>query len=845
MRALLAFFSWRHARRRPLRVLLGAAAIALGVVLVVSMDVANATVARAFARTVDDLSGKAEWQVTRAGGLGVDAAALERLRGVEGAFFAPVVQRSLALDDATLLVLGVDFVRDSPLRMYRFEGAPGDVASAAGAALVPGSIVVTRAFAERRGLRPGARLAVEGPRGRAELLVSGVLAADGPARVFGGNFALMQLGAAQELFGLQGRFDRIDAAGAPRAALEAALGPDYSVRPVPRTSPAVDEALLRIRAMGAISAIALMVGLFIIYNSVSISVVERVREIGILRSVGATRRQILGAIVLEWALVGAAGSVAGVALGYALARGLVAMTARSVNMLVPAVDVTEIALAWPGALAALCIGTLTAAGAALVPGLEAIGLAPVVLLRQGTYRMRALARYPRSFATGVGVVVAAGLFLLLAPVRQPTPVLLAATTVAFFALALCGPQVTVWLARATRPWLRRSARVEGYLAADNVGQAPQRTALTVVAFGGAVAMMVSSAALVAAFERSGGRWMEEAFPFDFSLSRTDLSASIYGTGSYGEELIDEVRGVAGVEQVYGVKSAFLPFRGTEIMLIAVDLEGFFAMHRARGGGLLPPEDPAATAAMLAGESVLVSENLAWLQDLAPGDALDLPTPDGPRRFAVQAEIEDYSWPAGAVLIDRGVYKRVFGDDTISYTDVRAVPGRVEEAKAGIAQLVRDRGTFFLYEVKDLQQVGHDTLQKAMALAHVQVLIAMAIGFLGIVNTLLISVLRRTREIGLLRAVGATRAQVRRTIVLEAWVTAMLGALFGVGAGLVGAAVPIRMFAQRVTGFWVPFVTPWPTIWLALGASMVLGLLASWLPARRAGRLNVLDAIAYE
>lgn len=843
MRALLLFFSWRHARRRPLRVLLGAVAIALGVSLVVSMAVANTTVERAFERTAGDLAGKAEWEVTRAGGLGVDAEALERLRGVQGAFFAPVVQRSLSVDGVTLLVLGIDFGRDSPLRMYRFEGAEQNVAAVAGAALRPGSLVVTRTFAQARGLRAGSRLVAEGPRGRSELTVGGLLEAEGPARVFGGNFALMELRAAQELFGLAGRFDRIDVAGAPQAAVAAALGPDYAVRPVDRSSPAVEEALLRIRSMAAISAIALTVGLFIIYNSVSISVVERVREIGILRSIGATRRQILSAIVLEWTLVGAAGSLLGVALGYALARALVAVTAQSVNMLIPAVDVTEIALAWPGAVAALLAGTLTAAGAALLPALEAVGLAPVVLLRQGTYRARAGARYPRSFAAGVLLVAAAVLFLLLAPARIPTAALLAATTVAFFALALCGPQATVWLARLARPSLRRLARVEGYLAADNVSQAPQRTALTVVAFGGAVAMMVSSAALVAAFERAGERWMAQAFPFDLSLSRTDLSSSIYGAGAYDEVVLDEVRGVDGVELAYGVKSAFLPFRGTEIMVIAVDLEPFFEMHRRRGGA--PPFDAAAGAALASGEEVLLSENLAYLQGLEPGDAVELPTPEGPRRFTARAVIEDYSWPAGAVLMDRGAYARLFQDDTLSYTDVRAAPGRAGDVRAGLAELVKNRGTFFVYDVADLQRVGRETMDKAMALANVQVLIAMAIGFLGIVNTLLISVLRRTREIGLLRAVGATRAQVRRTIVMEATVTALLGALFGLAAGLAGGALPIRLFAQRVTGFSVPFVTPWPTLALALGASLALGLCASWLPARRAGRLNVLDAIAYE
>ena len=842
MGALLRFFSWRHGRKRPVRVLLGMAAVALGVVLYVSIDIAQTTVERSFEKTVDDLAGRAEWQVTRAGGTGVDEAALEKLRDIPGAYFAPVIQRSIVVGDATVLVLGVDFWRDTPMRMYTFEGSPADMKAFVGAALRPGTIVVTRAFAARRGLKVGSKIEADTPRGHASLVVGGILEAEGPARVFGGNFAIMELRAAQSLFGLKGRVDRIDVAGAAREKVEAALGPAYAVGPVSRRNAVVDDALARIRSMASISAIALVVGLFIIYNSVSISVVERVREIGILRSVGATRRQILSTVVLEWTLVGFAGSVAGVALGWALARGLVAFTAKTVNMYALAVDVSRVVFSWPGAVVAVAAGTAVAAGAALLPGLEAMGITPVGLLRQGTFQYRASPRYRRSFAVGVALIAASAAMLAVIPTKLPTAGLLAVSTVAFFAIALCGPQVTVWIAQATRPLLRRFFRVEGYLAADNVSKFPQRTALTVVAFGGAVAMMVASASIVESFDRSGTRWLDEALPFDLTLNCTDLSGSIYSQNAYEDAIVAEVQGLDGVELAYGVRSTLVPFGGTDVMLLAIEMDGYFDMHGRRGSHWTGVAD---TPELRSGACVLVSENFAYLRGVRAGESMELPTPDGPRRFAVAGLVEDYSWPGGTVLIDRFAYRRIWADDTVTYTDVRAKPGAKARARSELVALVKGRGTFFVYEVSDLKKVARDTMDQGMALVNVQVLIAMGIGFLGIVNTLLISVLRRTREIGLLRAVGATRAQVRRTIVIEAVFIAFVGAVLGAAAGLVGAAVPLRMFTLRITGFWVPFAVPWPTLALAAGAALVLGLVASWVPARRAGRMDVLGAIAYE
>ncbi|NUN49966.1 MAG: ABC transporter permease, partial [Candidatus Brocadiae bacterium] len=432
--------------------------------------------------------------------------------------------------------------------------------------------------------------------------------------------------------------------------------------------------------------------------------------------------------------------------------------------------------------------------------------------------------------------------------RVPPDALLAVTTVAFFAIALTGPQLTFWAARAARPLLRKLFRIEGYLAADSLSRTPQRTALTVSAFGGAISLMIATSSIVGSLQLSTERWMEDSFPFDLSVNATDLQSALYSSAAYSTEVLEISRAVPGVASAYGVRAVFVPRGEIEIMLMSVDVAEFFAMHRARGrsAGPVQFDTPAIVAALRSGDGVIISDNFAELNRLDTGGTVTLPSPAGPRTFRILGRAEDYSWPAGTVLMDRSAYARLWGDDSLTYTDILLAPGADErEVRRALSEKLKDRTTVFIYSVPQLQEIARSTLAQALRLSYVQVLIALVIGFLGIVNTLLISVLLRTREIGLLRAVGTTRAQIRRGVMIEAVFIALTGSALGVFAGLAGSGWPIRLYILAKTGFWMPFVIPWSTLALAAGAGAVLGIAASLVPARRAARLNVLEAIAWE
>ena len=331
---LLRLIAWPYLRKHRLRSALTVAGIALGVALLVGMHTANDSVLAAFRDTVERISGKAQLQVT-AGDAGFPEDVLDRVQAVpEVAAAAPVIEAEVDTGLAghgKLLVVAVDMTGDRSLRDYDFENGDDDVIDDPLVFIAqPDSIILTRQFADRTGIRAGSRISfdtVEGPR---QFTVRGLLKEGGMAQAFGGNLAIMDIYAAQKLFGRGRRFDRIDIGlreGATveqgKAAIERALGPGLTVdRPGGRTRDF--ESLLGVYtlAIKISSVFALLIGMFIIYNSFAIAVTERRAEIGILRALGATRGQVRALFLSESALAGALGSAAGIGLGLAFARSL-------------------------------------------------------------------------------------------------------------------------------------------------------------------------------------------------------------------------------------------------------------------------------------------------------------------------------------------------------------------------------------------------------------------------------------------------------------------------------------------------------------------------------------------
>jgi putative ABC transport system permease protein len=844
----LRYFSWRYLRRHPFRVFLSVMSVALGVALFSSFDISNKSTEAAFRRTVKKLAGNAQLQVIRNRILGLPEEALQKLEGIEGVKAAPVLQLSTTMPGSpeALLVLGLDFGREASFRLW--DVAQGEKPQLHPLLFLRGDVIlVSRGFAERRGLKLGSTFKIDTPTGPRPVTVGAIFKDEGPAQVFGGNVAVLPLKTAQRLFRREGSVDRVELlisgdVDAAAARVRQSLGPEYLVQPPPTQNSFLDEALTRLRAMLGVSVVALLVGIFIIYNSVSISVIERVREIGTLRAVGATRSQIFGVILLEWMTLGFLGSAGGLGLGILLAKSLIGIWTREVNQVTMIVDISELVLLPRTVASSLALGTLTTLFAAFFPARAAMSISPIEMLRQSLFVMKSAGNYYRAFASGL-LSLGVSLLLLLGAVTFEGSGLVA-SFFAFLGAALILPQVTLWGSAAAGPLLRRVFHLLGFLAADNIAKFPQRTALTVVALAGALAMMVSSSSIVLGIKARSAEWMEEAFPFDCTVNSIDYSSTLYANVTLPEEVTSLVESVEGVDFTYGVRASLQDFGNRDVMIFAIELEKYARMQQRKGknGFLLPGTLPE----LLAGRGVIVSKNFASLHHVKPGESIELSTARGPVRFKVLGAYEEYSWPQGSMFLHRPVYQELWGDPGLSYLDVKFKEGEDgERVRRRIVERLKARHSLFVYGVADLKKLIDTIMNNTQALMNVQVALAMLIGFFGIVNTLLISVMRRTREIGLLRAVGMTGRQVGTMILIESLFIAVVGAILGIGLGLLGARWPLAMHVEQVSGYWLPLYVPWATMGVAAAASVVIGIVASILPARRAASIKILEAITYE
>ncbi|MBV8879327.1 MAG: ABC transporter permease, partial [Planctomycetaceae bacterium] len=797
---------------------------------------------------VGALAGNAQLQVVKSRSFGVEEEALKKVDTVPDVKAAPVLQLGTTVPGSpdSLLLMGLDFNREASFRLW--DVAEGEKPQINPLAFLGGDmILISRSFAAKRGLKLGGAFKIDTPTGQRVVQVGAIFKDEGPAQIFGGSIAVMPLKTAQRLFRRQGTVDRIEILTTANvddvaARLRTALGPDYIVRPPPQSNSFLDEAMTRLRALLGVGVVALLVGVFIIYNSVSISVVERVREIGTLRAIGATRRQIFGVILLEWVILGLLGSAGGLGLGIGLAKALIRIWTKEVNQVTMVVDVSQLDILPRTVIGSLVLGTLTTLVAALFPAGAAMSISPLDMLRQGLFKMRAAGGYFRTFVIGL-TSLAVSLALMAEPLRFEN-VGLVASFFAFLGAALIMPQATLWVSKAASPLLRRVSELCGFLAADNIAKYPQRTALTVIALAGALAMMVSSSSIVAGIKHRSFEWMEDALPFDCTVNSIDYGSTIYANATLPEDAPSLVQSVEGVDFSYGVRSVLQDYGDRDIMIFAINMDGYAKMQETRGrhGFLRPGTLPD----LVAGKGVIASENFALLHHLKKGDALELATPKGPRTFRILDTYEEYAWPQGSLYLHRPVYEEQWSDPALTYLDVKFKPAVDKvDVRRRIVEKLKEKHSLFVYSVEDLKRVSDTVMDNTLVLMNVQVALAVLIGFFGIVNTLLISVMQRTREIGLLRAVGMTTRQVGTMIVIESSFIALVGALLGIALGLAGARWPLALHVAQVAGYWLPLYVPWTTVGIAFAASILIGAVASILPARRAASIQVLEAITYE
>jgi putative ABC transport system permease protein len=847
---LLRLISWPYARKHLLRTLLTTAGIVLGVGVFVGMHTASQSVLSALHQTVDRIAGATQLQVT-AGETGFDEDVLERVQALPQVNVAVPVVEAVAETglpgQGSLLILAVDMTGDRSLRDYALESGDEAVVDDPLVFLAqPDSLIVTREFAGRNGLHSNSRVPMRTMDGEKVFTVRGIMKSGGLTSAFGGSVAVMDVYAAQQVFGRGRKFDRIDLSVAEgftvdqcRQALVAQLGRGFQVDPPSTRGRQFDEVLRVYSAtMNITSVFALVIGMFIIYNSFAIAVTQRRKEIGILRALGATRAQVRRLFLLEGALAGLVGSAVGVGFGLVLAGGVAGSIGQMIQGVYGIAQRVDHVEADPWLLVfAMAMGVVTSLVAAFLPARNAARVDPVKALQKGRYQVLSEGenRVRRRAALVLAAAAAGCLFV------PGTIAFYAGLVFAILSALLLTPALALWLTRGLRPVLRWLRPVEGALAADSLLQSPRRTSSTVAALMLSLAITIGLGGIARASYESITDWVTTALNPDLfvTASPTLTGRHFLFPGHLGPT----IRQVPGVAEVQLVRSPRIVFRGTPVLLVSLEIDKW--AERARRHPVQGREDEMYREAA-SGRGVILSENLAVLKGIQAGETVEIDSPTGTLRLPVSGVVKDWSDQSGVIFLDRSVYTRWWNDDRVNIFRVYVRRGA---SAAAVRQSILDRmgGTrrLFVLTNEDVKKYINDLTDQWLSLAYSQIAVAVLVAILGIMNSLTVSIMDRRRELGVLQAVGGLRRQLRHTIWMEAVSVGVVGLLLGLALGALNLHYVLQIANRDISGTGLDYRYPVGIALMLVPVILASAFVAAIWPAESAVRGSLVQALEYE
>jgi putative ABC transport system permease protein len=831
--------SLRHLLRHPAQLALALVGLALGVGTIVAVDIATASARRAFELSLAAVNGPATHQIT-GGPQGIDEALYARLRthpltaGQAAVPLSPVLQGYVTVGGRVMQLIGIEPFASAQLEDAQ-AGAPALVLHGAEEArdwfTRPGTVIMSAATADALGI---------GTTGEVQLTIGGVkhpatlIARIADAGAGFDGLILTDIAQAQEWLGSPGRLSYIDvrlpqgAAGAALLARLAALLPAdlevHSTRASARETFAMTDAFTT--NLKAMSLLALLVGMFLIYGAVSFAVLQRRTLFGVLRALGATRAELLGIVLSEAAVLGIAGACCGVLLGVAIGRALVGLVSQTINDLYFVVAVNEVSVPAGVLIKAVCAGLATALAAALLPALEVAGSSPQLSLARSVLERRSL-RLARAL-TGVSGLLALGAALTVAASSRSLLAGFAALFMLLLSVAALTPACLHALAQACA---RLGATVSpvARLACADVAASLSRTGVAVAALGMALTAMIGVAVMVESFRESLRAWLVQTM-------RADVYVSAPGVADSLERRLDPevIRALLGVPGVRGHSEARRVTVGSASG--PVELDAVRLLPESYAGFVLTQGDAAQAWPQFLAGAVLVSEPLAWHLALAPGRTLTLTTAAGPRAFAVSGVYREYGNERGEVLMDLTTYRRLWHDAGIAALGLYLAPG-VEPAAAvsALRAAVRGRQALLIRSSADIRALSMNIFERTFVITRVLYWLAAGVAAVGLLSALLAWELTRSRELALLRTLGLTPGSTALLVIAQTTFMGLAALLAAIPAGLLTALVLTEVINRRAFGWQIQLhltVTQFShALWLALAAALAAGLYPAWRSAR--------------
>lgn len=843
----------------PLRTALTLLAVALGIAVVVAIDLAGDAATGSFRSSLETLAGKTDLEISANGG--IDEQWIGRLASLPiEARFAPLVEAQIGTggrgprtggrgsglrgrgSEGGWRGLGAASISLESVPLYGLDFvAAAQSQGADEGALEAGDAAISKPLAARLGIRSGQSFTAVIGGHSSELRAARVV--DSPA-----EFVAIDIADAQQLLGRFGKLSRIDVTVAPgedfahaEALIRATLPAGYFMQKPGARAEENQRMLTAFRwNLRVLSYISLVVGAFLIYNTISISVVRRRAEIGILRALGASRRAIFGVFLTEALCFGIAGGAAGVVLGRLLAGAIVGLISSTVNALFTTSRPGAVELTAREAALGIALGAIAACVSAFAPAREATQVQPTEAMSRGAHEHHKRLRWRRGLAWAAVLAVLAAVASQ-APAWKHFPAGgYAAAFLAIGAVALATPAMVLAANRLSRGFFHRS--VETMLAARSVTGSLSRTSVVVAALATAIAMMASVGVMVGSFRETVALWLNTQLRADIYV-RADAPAA---AGLYPPlpaqigGLLESTPGVAAVDLFHGVELLFRGERGT---LGAGNLDIVRRYGRLR---FLRGEDRDAILRSLPGhDRAIVSEPFANRFGIRAGDRIELRIGAANVALTVAGVYYDYSSSQGMAIVDNSTLLKYLPGQPATNAAVYLAEGAsldrvLQETRARMAGL-----GVTIAPNAELRRASLEIFDRTFAITWALEAVAIAVAMLGAANALLAVVLDRRRELGMLRYLGASARQVRRMILAEAALLGLLASVAGVVLGFALSLLLIFVVNKQSFGWTIQFHPPNALLGGALALVWGVTVLAGLYPARVAARMNPLEAIGEE
>ena len=829
MMRLLNRASLRFYLRHPWQLGLAIAGISLGVGVFVGVELANDSAARAFELSAQLVRGGTSHRLVPIGA-DLDEAVYRRVvvdLGIANA--APVIEADVGIvghPGLRVPLLGVDPSQEGTLRNFAAFSPGRGGGDLSRLMTTRSTVLLPSALASELGAGAGSSLTLQiaGRETVVEVLgIVGSLTSDVQAE----PPMLADIATAQELLRTPGRISRIDLRLTDREAAALAATPPAGTILVPADAQraAFDELATAFRTnLTALGLLALVVGTFLIYSTMSFAILQRRATLGVLRAIGVTPRELLTSVLIEALVLAAVATGLGLLLGRGLANGLVDLVLRTIGD----IDFSSVVQAarpspWIYVQGA-ALGTAATLLAGLKPALDAARAAPAAVLRRVALERRARTGAVRAAWLAVPLLVLAAAILAFGPSS-----LVAAFGSLFAVLAagaLLTPLATVALMAALDRGLRRFLGLPATIAIRGVGASLSRTGIATAALAVAVGTVNGVGLMIGSFRTSLSSWLE-----------TTLTADLYVTSDPSTPLMVDDELLASIERVPGVASYSL---ARALVLPASVGEVAVRAFRpgARGFGLTIVSGPqeAALAALAAGRGVVASERLMFARHLAVGDELTLPSPSGPQRLPIVGAYRDFNTGNYSIVMSLERYRTSWNDATITGlgVDVRAGADSAAVEAAVRALLGRQTGVR-IRSSSGIEQLSLEVFDRTFRITEVLRLLAAVVAFLGVLSALLAIELERGRELGVLRALGFGPRDLATSLLTQTGLLGLAAGLVAIPLGTALAALLVHVINRRSFGWTMNFT---PTLEplvaglaLAVGAALLAGVYPSWRASR--------------